>query len=214
MQDKQMTEKESLAIITEMIGKVKQSFHDTGFGPIMWGSVITVCGLLTFLKSHFGFKLPFDIWLLTIIAIVPQVIFSIKESKAKRVKTYNDVALDFTWIGFGVCMFILGFSIPVMTNGLTSLPNYAAVKDQFKFYDHITAIYLMVYGLPTFVTGGIMKFKPMLYGGILCWVLALASNFTNGKIDMLFTAIAATCAWLIPGILINIRYRKQQTANV
>jgi hypothetical protein len=59
-----------------------------------------------------------------------------------------------------------------------------------------------------------MKFKPMLYGGIVCWVLALASNFTNIKIDMLFTAIATTTAWLIPGLILNAKYRKAKQANV
>ncbi len=211
----EFTEKESLQLITDMINKTKQSFHDTGFGPIMWGCVITLCALSTFLSIHFDFKLPFDVWTLTLVAIVPQIIFSIREAKLKKVKTYNDVAMDFTWISFGISMGILAMVVNSMVTDIsTNIPNYMEVRGTFRLNNHITGIYLIIYAIPTFITGGIMKFKPMLLGGIICWLLAIISVFTNGKIDMLLTAIAATCAWLIPGLIINAKYRKAKLTNV
>jgi hypothetical protein len=139
------SEKDSLRLITEMINKTKQSFHDTGFGPILWGVAITVCALTTFAQIQFNFKLPFDIWLLVFVAIIPQIIISIKENKTKKVKTYNDIALDYTWIGFGICMFILGFSIPVIDAALNKIPNFKEISGNFKIYNYITSIYLMVF---------------------------------------------------------------------
>ena len=59
--EKQLTQKESLDLIAMMINKAKDSYHDTGIGAIMWGSVISVCSLVKLSEIHFGFKLPFDI---------------------------------------------------------------------------------------------------------------------------------------------------------
>ena len=40
VQEKQLNEKESLALIATMINKAKDSYYDTGIGCIMWGAVI------------------------------------------------------------------------------------------------------------------------------------------------------------------------------
>jgi hypothetical protein len=214
-QQENFDEKESLKLITEMINKTKQSFHETGFGPIMWGSVITICSLLTFCSIQFNFTIPFDIWLLTLVALIPQVIYSIIESKRKGAKTYNDIAMDFTWIAFGITIGVLSFTINAIAYDLkNTIPNYMEVRGNFRFLNHTTALHLMIYAIPTFITGGVMKFKPMLYGGILCWLLAIISNFTNLKMDMLLMATGVISAWLIPGLLLHDRYRKYKAANV
>jgi hypothetical protein len=198
-----------------MINKTKQSFHETGFGPIMWGSVITICSLITFCSIQFNFELPFDIWLLTLVALIPQIIYSINESKRKTVKTYNDIAMDYTWIAFGISIFVLTFALNSIAYDLkNSIPNYMTIRGDFRFSNHTTAFHLLIYAIPTFITGGVMKFKPMLFGGILCWALAVLSNFTSMKMDMLLMAIGVISAWVIPGLMLNAKYRKQKTANV
>jgi hypothetical protein len=215
MQNQPMTEKESLALISDMINKTKDSFHETGFGPIMWGGIITICSLFTFCSIQFSFKLPFDIWILTLVALVPQIIYSINESKKKGVKTYNDVAMDYTWIAFGVTMFLISTIINTIGSDLqNSIPNYMQVRGNFKFSNHTTAFYLMLYGIPTFITGGVMKYKPMLIGGILFWVLSLISNFTDSKIDMLLMAFGALAAWFIPGLMLFANFRKINKGHV
>jgi hypothetical protein len=208
-------EQESLKLITDMINKTKQSFHETGFGPIMWGSVIAICSLVTFCSIQFDFTLPFDIWLLTLVALIPQIIYSINEGKRKTVKTYNDIAMDYTWSAFGISILLLSLTINVIAADLkVSIPNYMQVRGDFRFFNHTTALHLLIYGIPTFITGGIMKFKPMLYGGILCWVAAIISNFTSMKTDMLLMALAVIVAWLIPGLFLNAKYRKLKASNV
>ena len=84
MEEHKMTEKESLELISKMINKAKNSYHDSGIGPILWGSVITLCSLVTYFQIRFQFKLPFDIWLLTLIAIVPQIFIVAKEKKNNK----------------------------------------------------------------------------------------------------------------------------------
>jgi len=86
MEEKMMSEKESLALITTMINKAKQSFFDTGISAIMWGAVIAFCSLEKLAELQFGYQLPIDIFILTFIAVIPQIVFSIRESKQRNVK--------------------------------------------------------------------------------------------------------------------------------
>jgi hypothetical protein len=217
--EKTFSEADSLKIITEMIGKAKNSYHDKGIGPILWGSIITICSLVSFLRIQYNFKLPFDIWLLTLAAIIPQIIFSVKEKRTRKVKSYNDDAMDYIWMCFGIAIFLL---IHINTNLINVLNkvfyDYRALGGKlpdFNFYSYSTSMFLLLYGMPTIITGGIMKFKPMLYGGILCWVCCIITVYTNIKVDLLLTALSAMAAWLIPGIILWMRYKKAETlANV
>lgn len=211
-------EKQSLKLINDMINKTKQSFHETGFGPIMWGSVIVICSLFSLVQEHYNILRSYDIWLLTLVALVPQIIYNVYSRKNKQTKSYNDIAMDYTWFVFGVSMFILAFAINGIEHSIRSIiksipnrPNNISIK---LFFSQTIPLYLMVYAIPTIITGGIMKFKPMLIGGILCWVFAITTCYTNIETDFLLMALAALFAWFIPGIILNIRYRKNKKANV
>ena len=92
---------------------------------------------------------------------------------------------------------------------LTESMELATGKNIVYFmYDYMGAFFLMLYGLPTFITGTSMKFKPMIWGGIICWVSCLAAVFTPVKIDLILTAFSALFAWFIPGIILERDYRK------
>jgi hypothetical protein len=88
-----------------MINKAKESYHDTGIGAIMWGAVIAICSLVRLSEVHFAYKLPFDIYLLTLVAIIPQILISIREKKERKVKSYDDPYLDYIWLGLAYAYF-------------------------------------------------------------------------------------------------------------
>ena len=70
--------------------------------------------------------------------------------------------------------------------------------------------------MPTFVTGAACKFKPMLWGGLLCWICSIVTVYTSIKLDLLLTALSALFAWFIPGLLMEKEYRiykKEQVAQ-
>jgi hypothetical protein len=211
--EKTLSEKESLDLITSMINKAKESYHDTGWGPIMWGSVVIICSLVTWAQVVFKFRIGFDIWLLTLAAIIPQIIISYRENKSKRAKTYNDIAMDYTWISFGISMFLLIFATGAIQSGMDKEFAVQGAKysrpSQF-LYHYQTALFLILYGIPTFITGGILKFKPMLLGGMFCWLCSLVSLYTTGVVDLLLMAASAFFAWLVPGIIINRNCRKKR----
>jgi uncharacterized protein with PQ loop repeat len=223
--EKQLTEKESLHLITMMINKAKDSYYDTGIGAIMWGAVIAVCSIEKFSEIQFNYRLPFDIYLLTLVAVIPQIFITIKEKRERKVKSYDDAYLDYIWLGFGISVFLMIFIVNNISADLNPMvKDYKALTKgrvdwiDFRFSEFISPLFLLLYGLPTFITGAACKFKPMLWGGIFCWVCCIVTIYTSLKTDLLLTGVSAVVAWLIPGILMEREYRnykKQQAiANV
>jgi hypothetical protein len=58
------------------------------------------------------------------------------------------------------------------------------------------------------VTGIATKFKPMLYGAILCYIFFIISCFTAHEYDMLLNGLAGIFNWLIPGLILRSRLKK------
>ncbi|HEX3024812.1 MAG TPA: hypothetical protein VHP12_06345 [Chitinophagaceae bacterium] len=226
-EEKKLTEQESLQLITEMIGKVKSSFHESGTSAILWGSVIGFCGLFSFLQIQFNFSTGgFDIWLLTFIALVPQIIISIRESRQKRILTYEETAMNAIWIVFGISIFALVFynnAVPKIVEnyyakeGIELFQKNIATGETTAFHPFIlsvSSVFLILYAVPTLATGLARRFTPMIIGGIICYVLFFISCFTTYKYDMLFQAIAGIINWLIPGLILRRQFLKGKSVNV
>ncbi|MDP4263997.1 MAG: hypothetical protein Q8941_15825 [Bacteroidota bacterium] len=220
-QEKTLTEKESLDLITMMINKAKDSYHDTGIGAIMWGLVIAICSLEKFSEIYFDYRLPFDIYLLTIVAVIPSIFISIREKKQKKVKSYDDIYMDYLWLGFGISIFLMVLIVnniladhsPLLKDDYKALSQNRIDWVDFRFSEFVSPLFLLLYGFPTFVTGATCKFKPMLWGGIFCWACCVVTVYTPLKIDLLLTGFAAIIAWLIPGILMEREYRLYKKAQ-
>lgn len=217
MQEKQLTEQESLLIIQQMISRAKNDFVDTGIGPILWGAVITVCSLVQVGIIHFGWNLPFDIWLLALLAIIPQIFISMRERRQRKAKGWDDDIIGYVWLCFGIGIFVVSILNNIAAYELNSLlRNYSASTgktDIPNFWTYASGYLMFVYGFPTIVTGAARKFRLMTFGGIFCWGAAIISAFTIAKFDFLLMAASASFAWLIPGIVLRNKYlqsRKEQ----
>jgi hypothetical protein len=211
MQEK-LSPEQSLRVISEMINKARNAYYDTGISAIMWGAIIAFCSLEKLAEIQFGFHLPFDIYLLTFVAVIPQIIISIKEKRERKVTSYDDVYMDYIWLGFGISVALMIVLINVVSSNWTPVfDEYTKLtghEPSFRFYEYVSPLFLILYGIPTFITGTACKFRPMLWGGILCWVCCIITLFTNIKIDLLLIAISAIGAWLLPGLILEREYRK------
>ena len=211
------SEADSLRVKSTMIEKAKPSPHDNGTASIVWGVIITVCSIGTWASMRFQFKLPFDIWLLALLGVFPTLWFSFRKERKQKVKSYDQTAMDYVWLCFGIAIFLI-----VYTNSNVFAQTQRvrdAIMDNnlpvtmFQFSEYSSAYLLTLYGIPTIVTAGIKNFKPMMIGGIICWVCALLVVHTSRQTDMLLMAFSATTAWLIPGLILRARHQRL-TAHV
>jgi hypothetical protein len=73
--------------------------------------------------------------------------------------------------------------------------------------DWLLSQYMLMLALGTFVTGGILKFKPLIYSSISFIVLAQVSFFFQGEIKILLAALSFITGLIVPG---HILYSKRQ----
>ncbi|MEO5681975.1 MAG: hypothetical protein ABIQ88_04995 [Chitinophagaceae bacterium] len=196
MQEENITQQQSLAIIESMINKAKNQFSENGFAYLLWGWVILFCSLSQFVMQHFlQYPKYYLVWLLTWLAAIVQVVYSAKRGKKRVVKTYTDEITGYVWLVFVIMLLLTGLG----TGRLLQPAQY--------YISNI--IILILYGMPTFLSGIILKFRPLVTGGICCWVLSVLAGFLPPDFTGLLISLAVTIAWIIPGYLLRSRYKKE-----
>ena len=76
----------------------------------------------------------------------------------------------------------------------------------------IYPFFIILYALGTFVSGTILKFRPLIIGGLIAWVLAIVAVFLEYDYQILMAAAAIPISYIIPAYLIQGR-RKKLTGN-
>ena len=191
--DQQFNEQNSLQLIESMINKAKNNFSESGTLYLLWGIVVFVCSMVQFVAIHFyNNQNAYYIWFLTWLVVIYQVIFLSRKAKKEKVKTYTADILKYVWICFAASMFLFIFILQYQ-----------------KAYYSINPAILVLYGLPTFLSGVILKFRPLIIGGISCWLLSFGSVFVPYDYQLLFICAAVLFAWIIPGYLLRIKFKNQ-----
>ena len=187
-----MTEKESLELITSMINKAKNSVTESGALYLFWGWLILLCCVVQFAGLHFfNYANSYYVWYSTWVLLIFQFFYIVKKKKSFSVKTYTSEINGFVWLAFFICMVLVIF-----------------ISIHFKYYEIIYPLILVMYGMPTFLSGIILKFRPLIVGGTCCWVFSFLSSFVASEYQSLFIATAVIAAWIIPGYLLKKNYKK------
>ena len=66
---------------------------------------------------------------------------------------------------------------------------------------------MTVMALATFITGGILRYKLIIIGGIIFAILAYICSYINLQLQLLIEALAWLIAFIIPG---HILYSKRE----
>ncbi len=188
-----LNEKSSLQIIEAMINKAKNNFSESGTLYLVWGFAVLICSLCEFIARYFfNFEDAHIVWFLTWAVAVYQVFYLSRKNKTEKVKTYTDEIIGFVWLCFIIC-FVMMLFILIRRDAYVLI--YSAI--------------LVLYGMPAFLSGIILKVKPLIVGGICCWVLAAASSFTPFAFQGLLICAAVILAWIIPGLYMRKRFISQ-----
>ena len=191
--DKAITPSESLQLIESMINRARDKFSENGHLYLLWGWVILICSVGHFVLWHFElFAHPEMVWMLTWAAVIYQTIYLVKRKRNRKVKTYTDDILASVWMVFVISMLLM---VIIMVRG-------RAVEQTYPML-------LVLYGIPTFLSGKILKVRPLVIGGICCWILSIAATFLILKFQLLLIALAVIAAWIIPGYALQAKYKKQ-----
>ncbi|MEQ1554171.1 MAG: hypothetical protein ABL929_08340 [Ferruginibacter sp.] len=198
MNEQNFSPNDSLKLIDDMINQAKNRVTENGFLFLLWGWVIFFNALLTFISIKFNlFKTPGLIWISCIFTTIYQVYYLIRKKKSEKVKTYSDSMIDHIWICFGFAMFTL-----------------SVIATKNNLWENINPIVILLYGIPTYLSGRVMQFKPLVIGGISCWLLAIIASFLQPLYYLIVLDVAVAVAWIIPGYILRNKYNLQNKLNI
>jgi hypothetical protein len=88
------------------------------------------------------------------------------------------------WIAFGFTLFVLIFGL--IYKGINPNP-----------------FVMMLAALPTYLTGKIIGFKPLVYGGLMFGVLGVISLFVPAGMVSLVYSLSMILGYIIPGFMMK-----------
>ncbi len=161
--ERELTPSESLKLIETMIDQAKRSFSRISFFFLLWGVLLIGAMLATYMLRNSG-----EAWghgaAFGIAGALGGLISGIAGARmgaSVHVANPMDRVVGWIWLAFIITLVLLIIATAGYGGG-----------------DPSVAITLLT-GLPTFITGRIMRFKPLVLGGILFWVAGLVMAFSN-----------------------------------
>lgn len=180
-----LTPQESLNLITMMISQAKGNVRDNSFYFLFWGWIIVIANLAVFFLLQADSPYAYHVWFIVIPAWVVTVIYTMRKvRKVQRSITHLDRINSSLWIAFGVFASTVPF--------LGSFINY-----------QINPVILMASGFATVTSGMILRFNPMLAGGIVLFLGGVVSFFVPRDYQELVAAVAVAAGHLVPGYLLK-----------
>lgn len=194
--EKSLSPEESLHLIESMINKAKDQFGEDGHLYILWGWLVLAGSIAEFVLYHFfHYEQHYLVWSASWLILIYQVYYLAKKQQRQKVRTYTANIIACVWITFLILCLLIGFLIGRLGNATT-------------YFQNIFAIMLALYGMPVFLSGIILRFRPLTLGGIYCWLLSITAMFIPFDYQMLLLSVAMVVAWLIPGYKLRARQNK------
>ncbi|MGC4037667.1 MAG: hypothetical protein QM764_17025 [Chitinophagaceae bacterium] len=195
MEEKKLTEQESLQLIGRMIYEAKGYFYENGMSALVYGFSVLICSVLAFIEKKESIAFPLNPFYLLVPVFFVQGVIQYRQDKKKKAKTFTDEAVDFVWMGFFIAVLV---SLSALWAGVGYL---------------IISFILILIGIACFLTGMITKFRFHVVTGFVAWLSAIFSFFINTEINYLLLAAIAVLIWIIPGFILRSKFKQVQQAE-
>jgi len=184
--DKPLSPLESLEVIADTIRKTKDNFKENSSYFMLWGWLIAIASFAFFvLHQYTAFKyyfLPFPVLVVTGIAVTLSSYF--KRRSANATETYSGYFFSRMWLALG-----LGFIAVVFVSVSQKIPPFLYT--------------LVIAAAGTLASGLVMKFKPLIVGGILFFAAAIIGVYLPDAYKPLLAGAAIVAGYLVPGYLLK-----------
>jgi len=197
--DKPLNETESLALISSMIKKTQGALQDNGFYFLLWGWLVFVASVTQYVLLKTGFEV-YSGYTWAILMPLGGIISGVRgwmHAKKQRVKSYTDELLKYALIAFLAALFIV--LVFMSKDGKWNLA-----------YPMI----MMVYGMWLFISGGALKFTPLIIGGIINFACAIAGFYIHTYELILLLSFAVLAGYIIPGHLLNAKFKRENNEAI
>jgi hypothetical protein len=213
MEEKNLSEQESLLLIQQMIQTAKQEQKDDGVGWIVWGWLLFSASIFTFLNIQYRwFRDVALFWnILGVCVLLYWVYRMINYFLGKshgKVKTYTADLFARLNSGFFIFLILIIFSMNVELRAVPPAKGFILLTGLYGFW-------VLVYGTA-------LNFRPSIIAAYITWAIAFAGLFVykiapseRGEFQtvMLMHALAVLVGYIIPGHLANKEFKKIHAKN-
>ncbi len=203
MEEKPLSQQESLLIIQKMIDTAKIEQKDDGMGWIIWGWLLFLASMLSYINTFQNWFDQYFFWnmfgIATLILLIVGVCRFFLKEKRNRVKTYTGDLFDKLNIGFFV---MIMFLIVAMNNGMGPIMGFKMM--------------IALYGFWVLIYGTALNFMPSVIAAFIMWAIGFVSLFFVKTFEqvMLAHALAVLCGYIIPGYMANREFKKVRSNRV
>lgn len=183
--DQTLSNQKSLQIIEEMVQKARFNFSGNAFYFILWGVLLLASSIFEFTASQLGYSsIAWLGWpVVSIIGGLISAFYSSKNKESNQILHLDRMYVQ-VWIAFGLTLFVLIFGL--VYKGINPNP-----------------FVMMLAALPTYLTGKIIGFKPLVYGGIVFGALGVVSLFVPSGMVSLVYSLSMILGYIIPGFMMK-----------
>ena len=182
-------ENQSLQVLKEMINISQKKLKNNGILFIVWGWVSFVTQFFEFVLNEIPHSLlvsTFKGYLNYALALfgIGFTIWHIYQ-KSNKANTYIDISLRYVWISMFAGMVLINLIQANVLNKIT--------------FELQLPIFMVLTSIALTVTGGILRYKMIVAGGIAFGLLANAASFFPLHQQILIQSIAWAIGFIIPG---------------
>jgi len=193
MEEQNINPAQSLDIIQNMIRRAQNNISENGFLFIFWGWLVFITAITFYVLTKSDFQWPWIVWMTMPLGGIFSMIYGIRQKKKEKVRSYIDDYMAYIWMAFLACLFI--------TLGMG-----------YKLQLYCYPIVIMHYATATVITGGIIRFMPLVICGALSYAICLAAFFVSFDTQILLLALSVLVSYIVPGHWMQLKF-KQQTAH-
>jgi len=182
---------ESIELISRMISTVRNDIQDDSFHYLLWGWLVLIASAGCYILMQMGYENPWITWaILMPLGGIASMVYGHTQGKQQKIKTYTDDIMKYVLIAFMVSLFTV-----LLFMGKLGLSTYPMV--------------MVVYGIWLFISGGAIRFRPLIIGGIINWSLGIAAFFVTFENQLLLLALAVLLGYVIPGHMLRNKHNQQ-----
>jgi hypothetical protein len=194
MDKNNLTPEESFDLINKAISNFKVNYKESAKTFLLWGWILTLASFSNFIilkilhakeaYNLMGFYTLCNWGVFILIGSIFLFFMERKINKEKKVYSHLDSYIKKLWT-VAVASFFIAIILCI------------------KLEIAPPPIMLLIGGIATTTSGLLIKFKPLIIGGMSFFVFSIATTFVSNEYIALIVGVAVICGYLIPGYLLK-----------
>ena len=194
MDEQTFTPEESLKIINKAIMNFKVNYRESSHVFLLFGWLLALASFSNFialkvLHAKEAYELmglySFSIWgMFAVIGFIALFFIVRREKKYKKVYSYIDGYVNKLW-------------------WVTLVAFFVAIFICIKLEIAPPPIMMLIAGIATATTGFLIKFRPLIIGGMAFFIFSIVTIFVSNEYSALIVCVAVIFGYIIPGYILK-----------